>query len=126
MEALDYVCRQGGRGQVAVWLDTDEDVRRFVRLTLYEEDGKEDEAPLAPLPQPLPSEAAVITRWRRAREDAMELWAGEMSVDGGSEGGEEGEEEDCEEDPEEDSDAGGSSDDMGDDMGNAEERRGFS
>ncbi|CAE8648457.1 unnamed protein product, partial [Polarella glacialis] len=38
LEALEYCCRSGGRGQVAVWLDTDDEVRRFLRETLYEED----------------------------------------------------------------------------------------
>lgn len=35
-----------------------------------------------------------MARWRRARADAMELWAEEMSVDGS----------DCDGDPEEDED----------------------
>eukprot|EP00927_Polykrikos_kofoidii_P048176 TRINITY_DN42396_c0_g1_i1.p1 TRINITY_DN42396_c0_g1~~TRINITY_DN42396_c0_g1_i1.p1 ORF type:complete len:456 (+),score=102.06 TRINITY_DN42396_c0_g1_i1:92-1369(+) len=101
LEALEYCCR---RGQASVWLDTDEEVRRFLRKTLFEEDEKEGETeddvdpPFAPLPEPTPKESQLLARWRRARKDAMDLWAEEMSTDGeGAEGGEgEGEEEEAE------------------------------
>ncbi|CAK9071095.1 unnamed protein product [Durusdinium trenchii] len=87
LEALSYCCQWGVRGQAPVWLDTDDNVRRFLRETLFE--GDEDAAPLAPLPEPQPQEAQVLQRWRRAREEAMQLWAAEMSQDAGLTGAEE-------------------------------------
>lgn len=108
--ALEYCCRFG---QVAVWLDADEEVRHFLRRTLFEaepeadeetaaEPGKEETPPLEPLPSANSVEAdpPLVARWRRARADAMELWAAEMSVDGS----------DCDGDPEEDGDSEGSLD----------------
>merc|ERR1712151_615859 len=88
-EALEYCCRHR---QVAVWQDTDEDIRNFVRCTLFEDEENPDKAPFAALPDPPlngAKEPEVLARWRKAREDALELWASEMSCDGDAEEGEE-------------------------------------
>merc|ERR1719198_414683 len=93
VEAAEYLCQ---RGQLAVWLDANEDVRHFLRSALFEAEpevqaaesaegagtgaGEAEEPPLRPLPPaPLPgaTELEVCSRWRKAREDAMELWAQE-------------------------------------------------
>lgn len=84
---------------MTVWQDTDEDVRKFVRSTLFEDDSEQleqvqaEKPPFLPLPPGMGSE--VLVRWRRAREDALGMWAAEMSCD--EEGGEEegGEEEEA-------------------------------
>ncbi|CAJ1351672.1 unnamed protein product, partial [Effrenium voratum] len=84
LEALRYCCQLGGRGQAPVWLDTDSAVRRWVREELFEEDT--DAPPLAALPPNAGGaggEGAVLGRWRRARQSAMELWAAEMQQEAG-------------------------------------------
>eukprot|EP00930_Biecheleria_cincta_P076066 TRINITY_DN63274_c0_g1_i1.p1 TRINITY_DN63274_c0_g1~~TRINITY_DN63274_c0_g1_i1.p1 ORF type:complete len:433 (+),score=123.86 TRINITY_DN63274_c0_g1_i1:71-1300(+) len=135
LEALQYCCGGCGRGQSAVWLDADDQIRKFLRETLFEEDeeppaadAKEDvpveetPPPLAPLPPPFAREPEVISRWRRAREEAMDLWATEMAADAGLDAkGAEGLEGGEEEHPTDD-DCQGASD--GDDaLGEAEDRR---
>ena len=40
--------------------------------------GTADGPPLAALPAPAAGEAQVLQRWRRAREEAMQLWAVEL------------------------------------------------
>mmetsp|Transcript_109622 Transcript_109622/g.291145 ORF Transcript_109622/g.291145 Transcript_109622/m.291145 type:complete len:440 (-) Transcript_109622:99-1418(-) len=113
LEALEYCCRYR---QAAIWMDTDEEVRRFLRSTLFEEEeeaepegeagkpeaakveGGEPPPPFAVLPEVARNESELLRKWRKAREDALELWATEMSVEGGSADGEadeagEGEEE---------------------------------
>lgn len=90
LDALQYliVLRQ-----LNVWLDTDEEVRSFVRCTLFEkevEEGADEEPPLTPLPvSEGVQESGLLLRWRRAREEAMELWAEEMSVESGDGGDDE-------------------------------------
>ena len=99
LEALKYCCQIGGRGQISVWLDTDPFVRRFVRELLFEGQGSEAGAdgeeppPLAALPAQSSGEPSVLTRWRRAREAAMRLWASDIAAEAGLEGQEECEEE---------------------------------
>lgn len=94
-EALEYCCRYR---QLVVWTDTDEDVRKFMRHVLLEGDGdfegeaSLEEPPLHPLPAQIPGESLLLTTWRKAREEAMDLWADEMSEEA-----EEGEEESGEE-----------------------------
>lgn len=81
LEALRYCCQWGGRGQAPVWLDdTNATVRRFIRETLFEAEDASDAAPLA---EASPNEAPVLQRWRRAREEAMQLWATEMAQEAG-------------------------------------------
>ncbi|CAE7226375.1 unnamed protein product [Symbiodinium natans] len=107
LEALRYCCQMGGRGQISVWLDTDPFVRSFVREVLFEggagqeattdagEEKELDEPPPLPLlPAQSPGEPPVLTRWRRAREAAMQLWASDIAAEAGfCEGQEECEEE---------------------------------
>eukprot|EP00929_Paragymnodinium_shiwhaense_P110175 TRINITY_DN76948_c0_g1_i1.p1 TRINITY_DN76948_c0_g1~~TRINITY_DN76948_c0_g1_i1.p1 ORF type:complete len:454 (-),score=128.33 TRINITY_DN76948_c0_g1_i1:343-1644(-) len=88
-EALEYCCRLG---QVAVWLDADEGVRRYLQRVFYEseepegEDGaKEEKPPFGTLPEPGEdpgAETSLLKRWREARAQALDLWAGEMSEAG--------------------------------------------
>lgn len=104
LEALEYLCRYR---QLVVWTDTDEDVRRFLRHVLLESSdgegkGATEEPPLRPLPAQSPGESLLLATWRRAREEAMDLWAGEMSEEG--EDGE-GEEEESGEESQNSSDA---------------------
>lgn len=89
LDALQYCCHHG---QVTVWLDTDDEVRRFLRQKLFEEEDEtnehQDGPPLGPLPPEQTPEPILLARWRRAREDALELWMTEMSVDASSDGAE--------------------------------------
>eukprot|EP00928_Gymnodinium_smaydae_P048931 TRINITY_DN32781_c0_g1_i1.p1 TRINITY_DN32781_c0_g1~~TRINITY_DN32781_c0_g1_i1.p1 ORF type:complete len:423 (+),score=80.76 TRINITY_DN32781_c0_g1_i1:28-1269(+) len=83
-DALEYCCRLG---QMAVWLDSDDDVRRFLQKLLFEDEveakpDEEEKPPFAPIPDEQPNEPLLIAKWRKARNAAMELWATEMSVDG--------------------------------------------
>ena len=103
LQALRYCCQTGGRGQVSVWLDTDPFVRAFVRECLFENDRMEpaehtnestETPPLAVLPAQSSTESSVLTRWRRAREAGMRLWASDIAAEAGLHGQEEcGEEE---------------------------------
>ncbi|CAE7340281.1 unnamed protein product [Symbiodinium necroappetens] len=108
LEALRYCCQLGGRGQISVWQDSGPFVRKFVREALFEgeagpdatTDVKGDETevdeppPLPPLPAASSQEPPVLTRWRRAREAAMQLWASDIATEAGlGEGQEECEEE---------------------------------
>mmetsp|Transcript_44202 Transcript_44202/g.92295 ORF Transcript_44202/g.92295 Transcript_44202/m.92295 type:complete len:379 (-) Transcript_44202:3-1139(-) len=110
LEALRYCCQLGGRGQIPVWQDAGPFVRKFVREALFEgeaEDGSDpttdvkndqtevDEPPPLPLLPPASSqEPPVLTRWRRARGAAMQLWASDIATEAGlGEGQEECEEE---------------------------------
>merc|ERR1712194_819346 len=78
LEALDYCI---GFDQVGVWLDTDDDVRRFLRCCIFEDEETDDSSPpMAPLPDLLADTSPLVARWKKARQDAMELWASEMSV----------------------------------------------
>lgn len=98
IQALDYCCRHR---QLAIWLDTNDEVRRYIQRTLFEEgrdqpdsgDGAgaaaEEEPPLAPLPSETPADHPVMRLWRTAREAALELWAEEMSPARDCEGEEE-------------------------------------
>lgn len=123
LDALKYLV---GFSQISVWLDSDDEVRRFIRCTVFEddaEDGGDDSPPFAPLPVHEGLESPLLSRWKRARSDAMDLWGEEMSVDGGEgdmvEGAEEGgEEESCEGDSIMD-------DDDSEDFAGREERSGF-
>ena len=45
---------------------------------LAQAEDASDAAPLAPLAEASPNEAPVLQRWRRAREEAMQLWATEI------------------------------------------------
>eukprot|EP00747_Dinoflagellata_sp_TGD_P029068 gnl/TRDRNA2_/TRDRNA2_133668_c0_seq1.p1 gnl/TRDRNA2_/TRDRNA2_133668_c0~~gnl/TRDRNA2_/TRDRNA2_133668_c0_seq1.p1 ORF type:complete len:243 (-),score=68.13 gnl/TRDRNA2_/TRDRNA2_133668_c0_seq1:76-804(-) len=97
IQALEYCCRYG---QVSVWLDTDDDVRAYIRETVFEDDdaeqvGGDEKPPLEPLPAPSGvQESPLLKRWKAARQAAMELWAQEMMGGEDGESGEEGEESD--------------------------------
>lgn len=96
IQTLDY-CFQ--HRQLAIWLDTNDEVRRYIQRTLFEEeqpksgnapgDTAEEEPPLAPLPSETPADHPVMRTWRKAREAALELWAEEMSTADDCEGEEE-------------------------------------
>lgn len=135
LEALEYCCRYR---QAAIWMDTDEEVRRFLRATLFEEEeeaaeaqpgaegepsqgkgDKEEPPPFGVLPEPAQGESALLSKWRKARDDALELWATEMSVEGGSGPGEA---EEAEDEGEEESDGDESSMDSAEAMAALEER----
>lgn len=97
IQALEYCCLYR---QLAIWLDTNDEVRRYIQRTLFEEGGDlssngegtgvaTEEPPLAPLPSETPADHPVMRKWRKTREDALELWAEEMSTAGDCEGEEE-------------------------------------
>lgn len=87
LDALDYCCRFR---QAGVWLETDEDVRKYVREVLFDaepEDGDDEKPPFAALPAE-GGQAGLSERWAKSREESLALWGEEMSADGHSDAGE--------------------------------------